>query len=84
MVEIVTVLLQQLWPYVLAGLVGLGAIATAYFKGKSSEKAKQAARDLAAAQERFEMNREATDVERETVGMTDDQARKEAAPWVRQ
>ncbi|TIN08561.1 MAG: hypothetical protein E5X38_30365 [Mesorhizobium sp.] len=84
MVEIATVLLQQAWPYLAAGLVGLAAIVTAYFKGKSNEKAKQAARDLAAAQERVEMNREATDIERQTVGLTDDQARKEAAPWVRQ
>jgi len=83
MEALVIALLGQIWPYLVAGVVGLGAVATAYIKGKNSQKAKQAVKDLAAAQDRVEMNREATDIERQTAGMTDDQARKEAAPWVR-
>lgn len=83
MVALLTAVLEQLWPYIAAGGVALAAIVAAYFRGKKSEKAKQAARDLAAAQERVEMNREATDIERQTVGQTDEQARKQAEPWVR-
>ncbi|WP_027036512.1 hypothetical protein [Mesorhizobium ciceri] len=47
------------------------------------DKAKQAARDLAAAQDSLEMNREATAAERQAAGMTDDQARAEATKWAK-
>lgn len=74
-------------PTVLAIGAGVIAAATAWIHGRVSgaaaERNKQAAGQLAAAQDRIEMNREATDIERQTVGQTDEQARKEAAPWVR-
>lgn len=80
---LVIVVLDQMWPYLIAGALGLAALVTAYARGRSGEKARQAGRDLAAAQDRLEMNREATAIERRAAGMTDDQARKEAAPWIR-
>jgi outer membrane murein-binding lipoprotein Lpp len=47
------------------------------------DKAATAAKDLAAAQDRLEMDREATAAERQVTGQTDAQAKQEAAPWVR-
>jgi outer membrane murein-binding lipoprotein Lpp len=67
-----------------AGIIGaLGFGFQQRLAGARAERNRQATKDLAAAQDRVEMNREATDIERQTAGMTDDQARKEAAPWVR-
>ncbi|MFK0688001.1 hypothetical protein ACFX5Q_07320 [Mesorhizobium sp. IMUNJ 23033] len=51
--------------------------------GAKAERNKQAAKDLAAVNDRLEMDREATATERQATGMTDEQAKKEAAPWVR-
>ncbi|RWM29389.1 hypothetical protein [Mesorhizobium sp.] len=74
-------------PTVLAiGAAIIGALGYGFqqrLAGAKAERNKQAAKDLAAAQDRLEMDREATQIERRTSGMTDDQARKEAAPWVR-
>lgn len=70
-------------------IAALGALGTVIglgygnLRGAKRERDKQAGKDLAAANDRLEMNREATDIERQTAGMTDDQARKEAASWVR-
>ncbi|PAQ09735.1 hypothetical protein [Mesorhizobium temperatum] len=47
------------------------------------EAAKQAAGKLAAAEDRLEMDREATAAERHAAGMTDDAARKEAEQWAK-
>lgn len=44
-------LLGQLWPYLIAGVAGLGVLWSAYAKGKASEKAKQAAADAKAVTE---------------------------------
>ncbi len=44
-------LIEQLWPYLLGAIVFLGGLATAYFKGKSEERAKQEAADAAARTE---------------------------------
>jgi len=67
-----------------AGIVGaIGLAFQQRLAGAKAERNKQAVKELAAANDRLEMNREATDIERQTVGQTDDQARKEAAPWVR-
>lgn len=74
-------------PTILAIGAGIIAVAGAWFKGRLSgakaERNKQAAGKLAAAEDRLEMDREATAAERATAGMTDEQARKEAEPWVR-
>jgi outer membrane murein-binding lipoprotein Lpp len=74
-------------PTVLAIGFGVIAAAGAWFKGSLTgakrERDRQAAKDLASAQDRLEMDREATAVERQTTGMTDEQAKQEAAPWVR-
>lgn len=63
----------------------IAAIAGAWLKGRSSgvksERAKQTAGKLAAAEDRLEMDREATDIERLAAGMTDEQARDEAMKW---
>lgn len=70
-------------------IAALGAIATVLgigwgnLRGAKRERDKQAAGKLAAAEDRLEMDREATAAERAAAGMTDDQARKEAEPWVR-
>jgi outer membrane murein-binding lipoprotein Lpp len=72
-------------------ILGIGAAiiaaAGAYFKGTLNgakrERDKQATKDLAAAQDRLEMDREATIAERTAAGMTDEQAKQEAAPWVK-
>ncbi|PBC09208.1 hypothetical protein [Mesorhizobium sp. WSM3859] len=67
-----------------AGLIGaLGWGFHQRLAGAKAERNKQAAGKLAAAEDRLEMHREATDVERQNAGMTDEQARKEAEPWVR-
>jgi outer membrane murein-binding lipoprotein Lpp len=74
-------------PTILAIGGGIIAMLVVWMRGRVSgaaaERSRQAGKDIAAAQDRLEMNREATDIERKTAGMTDDQARKEAAPWVR-
>jgi len=74
-------------PTILAIGFGIITAAGSYFKGSLNgakrERDKQAAKDLASAQDRLEMDREATAVERQTTGMTDEQAKQEAAPWVR-
>lgn len=83
MIPIATALIEQLWPYLLAGVMALAGLWTAYRKGSAREKAKQAAKELAAAQDRLEMDREATAAERQAAGMTDDQARAEATKWAK-
>ncbi|MCF6118546.1 hypothetical protein L2449_16840 [Mesorhizobium muleiense] len=45
------------------------------------EAAKQAARNMAAAEDRLEMDREATAAERQAAGMTDAEAREVATKW---
>lgn len=51
MTILATALIEQLWPYLLAGIIGLVGLTAAYFKGKSKERAKQAAADAAARTE---------------------------------
>ncbi|RWI22888.1 MAG: hypothetical protein EOQ92_18410 [Mesorhizobium sp.] len=47
------------------------------------EAAKQAARNMAAAEDRLEMDREATAAERHAAGMTDAEAREVATKWAK-
>lgn len=74
-------------PTMLAIGAGVIAAAAAWMKGRLSgakaERNKQLAGKLAVAEDRLEMDREATSAEREAVGMTDDAARKEAEKWAR-
>lgn len=67
-------LIKPLWPYLLAGGMALAAIATAYFKGKASEKAKQAAEETKA--------RDISDqVDNDIGALPADAARKELGTW---
>ncbi|RWN51928.1 hypothetical protein [Mesorhizobium sp.] len=61
-----------LWLYVAGGI-----------NRAKKEAAKQAAGKLAAAEDRLEMDREATAAERHAVGMTDADARKVATKWAK-
>ncbi|MER8464183.1 hypothetical protein [Mesorhizobium sp. M1396] len=76
-------LVAKFWPYLIAAGAALAGLLTAYSKGRASQKAKQAAKELVAAQDRLEMDREATAAERSAAGMTDDQARAEATRWIK-
>lgn len=60
-------------------VVGIGA----YFKGRNAGKLADARKDVEAAKDRLEMNREATAIERQVAGMSDDEARQEAMEWAR-
>lgn len=79
--------LSALWPYLVAAGAVVGALATAYLKGRgegvAKEKAKAAKRESAAKDEQLEMHREATEAAREAAALSDEQARKEAMQWAR-
>lgn len=70
-------------------LAGFGTILvaflTVYMRGRvigaRLERSKADAGKLHAAEERLEMDREATAAERKAAGMSDDDARKEAIRW---
>lgn len=68
-------------------LLALGAAAVltigAYFKGKGASKLADAKKQVEAANDRLEMHREATDIEKRVAGMSDEEARAEAAKWAR-
>lgn len=64
-------------------LIWMFSIFKAVLFGGSRERAKQDKARLEAAEDRLEMHREATDAERRAAGMTDDEARAEAAKWVK-
>ena len=68
--------------YLLTAGAGLLALLWAYMQGRISgarrEQAKQTAEKLRAAEDRLEMDREASDAERKATGMSDDEARAEA------
>lgn len=69
---------------IFAALVGgLGLYVAGGINRAKKEAAKQAGKNLAAAQDRLEMDREATAAERQAAGMTDAEARAEAAKWAR-
>lgn len=74
-------------PTMLAIGAGVIAAAAAWFKGRLSgakaERNKQMAGKLAAAEDRLEMDREATAEDLKTAGLTDEAARKEAETWAR-
>lgn len=51
--------------------------------GRSIERARTAKRDLEAKEEELEMHRDATEIERRSRDLTDEDARKEALKWSR-
>ncbi len=82
-----TWLLANLTSLLFAAGGGLVALLVAYLKGRSdkgkAEALKRAGEKAAAAEERLEMHREATDAERRAAGMTDKDALDEALKWRR-
>lgn len=76
-------LLLQFWPYIVGAAVTLYGLWRARQSGINTERARQTKEKLAAAEDRLEMDREATAIERRASGMTDEEARKEAMRWVR-
>lgn len=78
MTALVTGLLSQLWPYILAGFA---ALAVLWQQRHSAVKADRAKRDAKAANERLEMHREATKIEREARDLSDEEAKREALKW---
>jgi outer membrane murein-binding lipoprotein Lpp len=76
-------LLLEFWPYIAAAGAALLAFWRVYAMGQNSVKAKQAKKELAAAKDRLEMDREATVAERNAAGMTDAEARAEAEKWAK-
>lgn len=79
--------LEPVLPYISAVLLLIFGIIGAFLRGKSSgkatERAKQTERDKAALGEQIEMNREATQIERETAAQTEADARAEANRWAK-
>lgn len=78
-----TAVLLQFWPYIAGAAVALWGLWKARQSGVNSERVRQMKEKLAATKDRLQMDREATTIERRTVGMTDDEARKEAMRWSR-
>ena len=69
---------------ILAAVVGgVSLFVAGGIRRSKKDQAKRAAEQLAAAQDRLEMNREATAAERQAAGMSDDQARAEATKWAK-
>nr|WP_145994381.1 hypothetical protein [Mesorhizobium loti] len=78
-----TALLLQFWPHIVGAI---GAVLVGWRlrqSGINTERAQHMREMLAAAEDRLEMDREATDIERRVSGMSDDKARKEAMRWSR-
>jgi hypothetical protein len=73
--------LLKFWP-IIAGVLGLLGWGIAQRRsGARNERARQAQRDVKAAAERHEMDREATDIERKVRDLSDEQAKAEALRW---
>lgn len=67
-----------------AAIVALiGIVAKSRLEGARLERAKHAAEELRAAEERLEMDREAPEEERKVANMSDKEARLEAMKWAR-
>ncbi|WP_144223593.1 hypothetical protein [Mesorhizobium amorphae] len=76
-------LFLQYWPAIVAAVVAIIGGWKLRQSGVNAERARQAKKDIAAAEDRLEMDREATAIERRVSGMTDNEARKEADRWAR-
>ncbi|BCH22482.1 hypothetical protein [Mesorhizobium sp. L-8-3] len=67
-----------------AAIVALiGVVVKSRIDGARLERAKHAAEELRAAEDRLEMGREATGEERKAAAMSDAEARREALKWAR-
>lgn len=73
----------QFWPYIVGAIVAGFSAWRLRQSGVNSERAKQTAGKLAAAEDRLEMDREATAAERKAAGMSYDEARAEAEKWAK-
>ena len=76
MSALLAALLAKALPFLLAAAGGLAALWTAFARGKSAERAKQ-------AQARLETITEAQKIDDAIAGRTDAENRKEASKWVR-
>lgn len=87
MYELLTFLAGKAGTYIVGAALVVGAFVATYVRGRLSgaslERAKQDQARLDAAEEQLEMHREATEAERKAAGMTDDEARAEAAKWAK-
>lgn len=81
--RVMTALLLKFWPYIAGAIVAAFSAWKLRQSGVNSERARQAKEKVAAAEDRLEMDREATEIERRVTGMSDDEARKEADRWAR-
>ncbi|WP_274626593.1 hypothetical protein [Arvimicrobium flavum] len=79
--------LRRLWPYLAAAGAAVSALGAAYLRGRSDARAKAdlraTKREAAALEERLEMNREATDIERKAGELSDEEAQREAMTWAK-
>jgi Flp pilus assembly protein TadG len=73
---IATALIEQLWPYLLAGLMAVAGAWAAYAKGKASQKARQAAADAAA-------RTEAQKIDDAVAGRAADENRERLGRWTK-
>lgn len=76
-------LILQFWPHIVAAgaaILGLLKYRSSVIKG---ERAKRMAEMLASAEDRLEMDREATEAERAAARLSDEEARKEALKWAK-
>ena len=62
---------------------GLGLYVAGGVSRAKQQAAKQAVEKLAAAEDRLEMDRDATAAERKAAGMSDAEAREEASKWAK-
>lgn len=83
MTTIITALLADLWPYIVAGIGGLLLILQQRRAGAAKERQKQAGRDIKAKDELLEMHREADEAERDAARLSDEEARRRALEWAR-
>lgn len=83
----IAALFSALWPYLLAGAGAIATVFGIYAKGRSDAKAKAETKSLkrtvAAKDEQLEMNREATEAERQAAALSEAKAREEALRWAR-
>ena len=75
--------LLQFWPYIVTAVFAVLGGWKLRQSGVNAEHSRQTKEKLAAVEERLEMNREATEIERRVTGMSDGEARKEAMRWAK-
>ncbi|MGO4562307.1 hypothetical protein [Rhizobiales bacterium 3FA27D7] len=75
--------LLQFWPYIVTAVFAVLGGWKLRQSGVNAERSRQTKEKLAAVEERLEMNREATEIERRVTGMSDGEARKEAMRWAK-